>query len=86
MFEAIDRWENEGGAIRCQHRPESQPESGAWTTAATTVDRRMASRSSAVSSHLAIASHGRQPYPSAAPELDGLSTRSRGVGGWMEIG
>jgi hypothetical protein len=78
MLEAIDRWENEGGAFRRNHRPDPLPADSGWTAAATARGR-MASRAPTAGLAPASADHGRRSYLRGAPELDGVSGGLNGV-------
>ena len=70
MLEAIDRWENEGGSVPRNHRPDPLPADPDWTA---TAPGRMASRGPTASFAPAAANHGRRLYLRGAPELDHAS-------------
>ena len=73
MPHAIDRWENEGGAVHRNHRPQPLAGEPAWAAAATAPSPHMAFALPA-SSGRAGANPGRRSCPSGAPDLDGAST------------
>jgi hypothetical protein len=84
MLEAIDRWENEGGSRRRNHRPDHLPADSDWAAAATTPGR-MASRGPTASLALATANQGRRLYGRGAPELDRASGAAGVEDGGAEI-
>jgi hypothetical protein len=84
MPDAIDTWENEGGAVRRNQRPQPLAGEPAWEGAATADGPRVAFALPA-SLDLAGANRERRSCPSGAPELDGKSTRGGVVDGRAEI-
>lgn len=84
MLDAIDRWENEGGAVRRNQRPQPSAGEPAWAAAAMAPGRRMAF-ALPPSEGLTGANPGRRSCPSGAPELDGMSIRGGAADGHAEI-
>lgn len=84
MLESIDRWENEGGSFRRNHRPHPLPADSDWAAAATAPGH-MASRGPTASSALATANHGRRSYLRGAAELNRASGEAGIEDGGAEI-
>jgi hypothetical protein len=84
MLDAVDRWENEGGAVHRDHRPDPLPADPDWAAAATTPGR-IAFRRPAASLALATANHGPRSYLRRAAELDRASGEAGVEDGGVEI-